>query len=339
MTEIARAAGFGSVRRFNHAFLATYRRPPGALRRGRGPETDADEVVMRLAYRPPYDWDHLRDFLATRAVPGVERVDSRGYARTVATEGGHAVVGVRALAGEHALLLRVRGAAPGALFPLSAAARRMFDLAADPTGIAAAFESDPLLGPLVRRRPGLRIPGAWEPFECVVRAVLGQQVSVAAGRTLAARVVARAGTPVAGGTDGLTHLFPSAAALAGASLEGLGLTGGRIRALHTVARAVVEGRLDLGGTGDEVIAALTALPGFGPWTAQYVALRALGEPDAFPAGDLVLRRAAAPRGEPLTTRALEAKAEAWRPWRGYAVLHLWNAAGPPTRSRPPSARG
>jgi AraC family transcriptional regulator of adaptative response / DNA-3-methyladenine glycosylase II len=339
MTEIALAAGFGSLRRFNHAFQTTYRRAPRELRRRRqASAAEGGEVVLRLAYRPPYDWAHVRDFLATRAVPGVERVDARGYARTVRTDGGHAVVCVRALDGEHALELRVRGAAPAALFQISSAARRTFDLAADPARIALAFEGDPRLGPLVARRPGLRIPGAWDPFECAVRAVLGQQVSVAAGRTLAARLVARAGRAVAGGADGLTHLFPSPAALAAAKLDGLGLPGARVRALQALAAAVESGALDLGASAEEVAARLEALPGFGAWTAQYVALRALGEPDAFPAADLVLRRMAGVDGTPLTTRALEARAEAWRPWRGYAVLHLWRAAGDVVPARPRAAR-
>jgi AraC family transcriptional regulator of adaptative response / DNA-3-methyladenine glycosylase II len=244
----------------------------------------------------------------------------------VASGGAHAIVCARALGGEDALELRVRGASPAALFQLAAAARRTFDLAADPAGIALTFEPDPLLGPLMRHRPGLRIPGAWDPFECAVRAVLGQQASVGAARTQAARLVARVGQPIADGTDGLTHLFPSPAALAGADLLGLGLTTARVAALHTLARAVTAGALDLGSPAEEVIAALAALPGFGAWTAQYVALRALGEPDAFLATDLVLRRIAAAGGPPLTARAIEARAEAWRPWRGYAVLYLWCAA-------------
>jgi AraC family transcriptional regulator of adaptative response / DNA-3-methyladenine glycosylase II len=342
MTEIALAAGFGSVRRFNHAFHTTYGRAPRELRGQRRDESAAggDEVVLRLAYRPPYDWAQVRDFLATRALPGVERVDARGYARTVAApadgrsaDGGHAIVCVRALEHERALELRVWGAAPAALFQLSAAARRTFDLAADPARIALALRGDPLLAPLVDRRPGLRIPGAWDPFECAVRAVLGQQVSVAAGRTLTARVVARVGRPIAGGTDGLTHLFPSPAALAAANLDGLGLTGARARALRALAHAVAEGALDLGAPVEDVTAGLEALPGLGRWTAQYVALRALGEPDAFPAADLVLRCMAGTDGTPLSARALEARAEAWRPWRGYAVLHLWRAASDVVRPR------
>jgi AraC family transcriptional regulator of adaptative response / DNA-3-methyladenine glycosylase II len=236
-------------------------------------------------------------------------------------------VHVRAREGEHALELRVRGAAPAALLPLSSAARRVFDLAADPARIALALRPDPLLAPLVKQRPGRRIPGAWDAFECAVRAVLGQQVSVAAARTLAGRLVARAGRRIEGGGDGLTHVFPTPAALAGADLEGVGLTRARAGALRALAAAVAEGAVDFGAPVEEVTAALAAVPGLGDWTAQYVALRGLGEPDAFPAADLVLRRVAAAAGaDPLTARALESRAEAWRPWRGYAVLHLWRAA-------------
>jgi AraC family transcriptional regulator of adaptative response / DNA-3-methyladenine glycosylase II len=229
----------------------------------------------------------------------------------------------------------VQGAPASALLQLTSDARRVFDLAADPALIAAALRPDPLLGPLVRRHPGLRVPGAWDPFECAVRAVLGQQVSVQAGRTLASRLVVRAGTPLPRPTDGLTHLFPSPAAVAGADLAGLGLTSARSRTLKALAQAVADGRLDLRAPVDEVIAGLVALPGIADWTAQYVALRAYGEPDAFPAADLVLRKAATGTGTPLTARALAARAEAWRPWRGYAVFHLWGAAAasPDRRSR------
>ena len=326
ITDIALAAGFGSVRRFNAAFRQTYRRAPRELRRHRG-RHEGTGVILTLAYRPPYDWIQVRDFLATRAVPGVERVDERGYARTVAVDGGHALITVRPRDGENALELQVRGAPPAALFKLSAAARRMFDVAADPSRIAHAFAPDGLLGPLVKRRPGLRIPGAWDPFECAVRAVLGQQVSVAAARTLAARLVARLGEPIADASDGLTHAFPTPAAIATGNLEGLGITGARTAALQALGRAVVAGEIDFDAPLEAAIAALTSLRGFGAWTAQYVALRSLGEPDAFPAADLVLRRMAASNGTPLTPRALEARAAAWRPWRGYAVMHLWRAAG------------
>jgi AraC family transcriptional regulator of adaptative response / DNA-3-methyladenine glycosylase II len=328
ITQIALAAGFGSCRRFNDAFRDTYRRAPRELRRSgwKGAAArGAQQVVLRLAYRPPYDWTHMRAFLAARAVPGIERVDARGYSRTVACEGGHALIRVTSLPGEDALELRVAGAPPAALLQLSTAARRVFDLAADPQRIGVELAADSLVGPLVRARPGLRIPGAWDPFECAVRAVLGQQVSVAAGRTFAGRLVARAGSVIHGDGSGLTHLFPDPAALAAAALESIGITRSRAATLRALARAVLERRIDFTAAPDEVVAALTALPGIGAWTAQYVALRALGEPDAMPAGDLVLRRLAAPAQRLLSTRELEDRARAWRPWRGYAVMHLWLA--------------
>ncbi|MGH8176979.1 MAG: AlkA N-terminal domain-containing protein [Steroidobacter sp.] len=335
ITQVALAAGFGSLRRFNDTFRKTYQRAPRELRKSRRTrsETSAEEVALKLAFRPPYDWSHVRDFLATRCVPGVERIDARGYARTIACSDGHATVCVQPLDRENALELRVRGAPPADLFQISAAARRVFDLASDPASIAAAFNADALLAPLMRLRPGLRIPGAWDPFECAVRAVLGQQVSVAAARTLAARLVARAGHPIPNGADGLTHLFPSATALAAANLDGLGITGARVAALQTLAQAVMDGRVDFNASAEEFTQALASLRGFGAWTAQYIALRALGEPDAFPTGDLVLRRMAG-NGSPLTIRELEAHAEMWRPWRGYAVMHLWRAAGDPVAVAP-----
>jgi len=212
------------------------------------------------------------------------------------------------------------------LLQLSTVARRVFDLAADPQRIGVELAADPLVGPLLRARPGLRIPGAWDPFECAVRAVLGQQVSVAAGRTFAVRLVQRLGAVIRGGSDGLTHLFPDAATLAAAPLESLGMTRSRQATLRALARAVLERRVDFDAAPEEVVVALTAIPGIGSWTAQYVALRALGEPDAMPTGDLVLRRMAAPGQRLLSARELEERARAWRPWRGYAVMQLWHAA-------------
>jgi len=339
ITQIAMASGFGSLRRFNDAFRATYARAPREMRRQRrnGNAGNAGRAVaLRLSYRPPYAWREILGFLAARAIPDVERLDADGYARTLLLPEGPAVVRVGRLEHEHTLELRVEGAAPPSLFQVSATARRCFDLASDPARIAHGLEGDPLLGALVRRTPGLRIPGVWDPFECAVRAVLGQQVSVAGSRTLAARLVARAGGVVPAGPPGLTRLFPTPAAVAAADLSGLGLTTARAQALRTLAAAVASGRLDLSGPSEDVTAALAALPGIGSWTAQYIALRGLGEPDAFPAEDLVVRRLAGADGKPLATRALLAQAEAWRPWRGYAVLHLWYAAA--ARAARPGSR-
>ena len=341
ITQVALASGFRSSRRFNDAFAKTYQRPPRDLRRGArrdGAGEPGEEIALRLAYRPPYDWSHMLAFLGTRAVPGVERADARGYARTVACDGGHAVICVNALPGEDALELRVRGAPPAALLQMSTTARRVFDLAADPARIRAELAADPLIGPLLRRRPGLRIPGVWDPFECAVRAVLGQQVSVAAGRTFAARLVLHAGVAVRGGADGLTHLFPTPEGVAAASLEGIGLTAARARTLRALARATLDGHVDFGAAPRELAAALTAVPGIGPWTAQYVLLRALGEPDALPSADLVLRQLAASSAELLTGPELEARAQHWQPWRGYAVMHLWASAAAAPRGQARAAR-
>jgi AraC family transcriptional regulator of adaptative response / DNA-3-methyladenine glycosylase II len=325
ITEIALAAGFGSLRRFNSAFQQTYGRAPRDLRRERcdgAGSQGGNEVVLKLAFRPPYDWIQVHNFLAARAVTGVERVDERGYVRTVAVGDSHGIICVRPIEDEDALELRVRGLASGALFQLASGARRVFDLTADPARIILAFRSDPLLAPLVKHHPGLRIPGAWDPFECAVRAVLGQQVSISAGRTLVARLVARAGRPLASSEEGLTHLFPAAADVAAADLVGLGLTGARIRALQALARAVANAKLSFHGPIEEVTTALAALPGIGAWTAQYVAMRALGEPDALPSADLGLLRALALN----SSRELERRAECWRPWRAYAAMHIWSMA-------------
>lgn len=279
-----------------------------------------------VGFRPPYDLDHVLSFLAARAIPGVERAEPAGYARTLGLASGPAVVHVRRAGRRNVLELRATGASSRERVRISADARRVFDLGADSAGIASVLRRDPLLAPLVRRRPGLRIPGAWDPFECAVRALLGQQVTVAAGRTFVTRLVARAGTALPRPIGGLTHVFPSPAAVAAADLSGLGLTSARADALRGLARAVAGERLDLRAPACDVIAGLVALPGIGDWTAQYVALRALGDRDAFPAADLVLRRTAGGGGLPVTARALAQRAEAWRPFRGYAVIHLWSAA-------------
>jgi AraC family transcriptional regulator of adaptative response / DNA-3-methyladenine glycosylase II len=212
------------------------------------------------------------------------------------------------------------------LFQISSTARRMFDLAADPARIAVAFKADDLLTPLVKRRPGLRIPGAWDAFECAVRAVLGEHVEVAAARALAGRLVSRAGEPISEAVEGLTHFFPTPEALATTDLSGLGLAAARVTTLRALASATHEGKIDFNAPVEEILAALTALPGFDAAAAQYVALCALGEPDAFPRSDLIVRRMAGSQRKPLTARELDARMEAWRPWRGYALIHLWHAA-------------
>ncbi|MBS0578834.1 MAG: DNA-3-methyladenine glycosylase 2 family protein [Proteobacteria bacterium] len=294
--------------------------------------------MVRLGFRAPYDWAHILDFLATRAVPGVERADARGYARTVVSARGYGAICVDLPAGTSALVMRLTGAACADRRNLSATARRVFDLSADPARIRSRLTRDSLLGPLVRERPGLRIPGVWEPFECAVRAVLGQQVSVAAGRTFAARLVVRAGTRIPGGVDGLTHAFPTPEQLAAATLEGIGLTATRAATLRALARATLDGTVDFSRPASQLRSALATVPGIGPWTVEYVLLRALGEADALPEADLVLRRMAAPDSTALTGRQLAERSNRWRPWRGYAVMHLWRAARVARPSRQASVR-
>jgi AraC family transcriptional regulator, regulatory protein of adaptative response / DNA-3-methyladenine glycosylase II len=337
ITQIALAAGFGSLRRFNYTFQQTYRRSPRDLRRQRRgglTATGADEVALKLAYRPPYAWQQVRNFLAAHAVPGLERIDERGYARTVRGEHGHAIICVRPLPDDDELELKVRGAAPTMLFQISNMARRMFDLAADPARIALAFSSDEVLASLVRSEPGLRIPGSWDPFECAVRAVLGEQSDPETARMLTHRLVTHFGQPIGDGCDQLTHLFPAPEQLAAADLGGLGISAARSAAVQALARAVQEGSIDFTAGVEEVTSALAALPGLDAWIAQYVALRGLGEPDAFPPGDIILRRAAGHGVRSMTSRELELRADTWRPWRGYALLHLWEAFEHPRRDAP-----
>lgn len=336
ITEVALASGFRSLRRFNAAFLQAYRLAPSALRK-RPRAVSGDALVLRLGYRPPYDFDAMLDFLRTRALPGLERIDASSYARAFATSGQPGWLRVsHAGTGEHALRLELHGATSVQLLGLVAKVRRLFDLDADPGVIHDALAADPTLRPLLARRPGLRLPGAWDGFELAVRAVLGQQVSVAAARTLARRLVQRHGTVLdAPPAEGLELMFPSPAAIADADLDGLGLTGARIATLRAIARALLDERIDFrpDRTLEDFVARWTALPGIGAWTAHYIALRALSHPDAFPADDLILRRATAALDralapsapDTLTARALNARAESWRPWRGYAVMHLWRS--------------
>jgi AraC family transcriptional regulator of adaptative response / DNA-3-methyladenine glycosylase II len=313
MTEVAAASGFTSLRQFNASMRAAYGRPPRQLRRARTRPTD--RIVLRLPYRPPLAWDELLAYLSTRAVPGVESVDDRSYRRTLDIGGAPIVVELEHAA--PAVMLTVAAPSAESLGTIVERARRAFDLDADPAQVALVLGADPILGPLVERRPGLRVPGAWDGFELAVRAVLGQQVSVRGATTLAGRLVARFGTPLAASVDGLTHVFPRPEALVDADVAAIGIPGARAETIRHLARAASTGavRLDATAPFEETRAALVALPGIGPWTAEYVALRVLRDPDAYPAGDLGLRNAG----------ATLARAEAWRPWRGYAAVHLWTA--------------
>jgi AraC family transcriptional regulator of adaptative response / DNA-3-methyladenine glycosylase II len=331
MTEVALSAGFGSVRRFNDAFQRAYGRPPRALRRAAaasGARARPSELRLRLAYRPPFDWEAMIGFLEPRAIAGVERVADGVYRRTIVSGEAAGLLTVRHVPRARSVEVRIDLTDPSALPSIVARVRTMFDLGADPAGVARVLARDPLLAALVRRRPGLRVPGAWDPFETAVRAVVGQQVSVKAAMTIVGRIVSRLGKPVATGEPGLERLFPTPAAIAGDTLDGLGLTRARAATVRRLAAALAEGRLALDSASDAgtIGAQLVAIDGIGPWTAQYIALRGLGDPDAFPAEDLGLRLAAG-GGTRVTTRDLRDRAERWRPWRGYAALHLWHSLG------------
>ncbi|WP_164013522.1 DNA-3-methyladenine glycosylase 2 [Pyxidicoccus trucidator] len=326
ITQVALAAGFGSLRRFNTTFQAAYRMAPRDLRK-RPLKERGEALSLRLGYRPPYDFAAMLDFLRGRALPGVEVVDAASYTRVIGPVETPGWLRVSAWPGdEHALKLELHGVAPARLLDIVNRLRRMFDLDADPQAIAAALSTDARLRPLLKRRPGLRLPSGWDGFEIAVRAIIGQQVSVAAARTVAARLAQRFGQALpAAFAPGLEHLFPTPEALADADLSAIGLTRARAETVRTMARALLDGGVDFKPerTLDDFAARWVALPGIGPWTAQYVAMRALGHPDAFPAEDLVLQRALPNDGSRLTAKVLSAHAEAWRPWRAYAVIHLW----------------
>lgn len=320
LTDIAFAAGFSSVRQFNDVMRAEFGCPPSELRRRErsGQEAVAAGLVLRLVHREPYASAELLGFLAMRAVPGVEDACADSYRRVLQTAHGPAVVAVEPGAGHVTARLRLPDLAD--LGGVVARLRRLLDLDADPAAVDAVLATDPTLAPLVAERPGLRVPGAVDGFELGVRAILGQQVSVAGARTLAGRIVAAYGEPLTEPDDVLERAFPSAEVMAEADLTGLGLTGARIRALRVLAAEVASGRLPLDAGADrlETRSRLLALPGVGPWTAEYIAMRALADPDAWPESDLVLRRRVAARG---------ASPDTWRPWRAYGAVHLWADAG------------
>jgi AraC family transcriptional regulator of adaptative response / DNA-3-methyladenine glycosylase II len=340
MLEIALAAGFGSVRQFNRACQEIFRAPPRALRAKR---RKADRLVadgglpIRLAHRGPLEWEAIAAYFAARAIPGVEHVAGDVYRRTIVVDGDPGVLELFRGDDDH-LVLVVHLPHWEELIHVVARARRIASLDLDLDEPAARLARDPAIGALLRARPGLRTPGTWDPFETGVRAIVGQQVTVAGANTIAGRLVQRHGTPVPGLSQiGLTHAFPPAMTLAGADLEGLGLPRGRQDAVRAFARAVAgdEIRLD-GSVGlEELTASVTSIEGLGPWTGHYVALR-IGEPDAFPATDLGLRRAL---GGGHDARGLATLAEHWRPWRALAATHLWMADGSPRvqEARPAAA--
>lgn len=326
ITEAAFAAGFSSMRRFNDAFRKVFGVAPSTIRRSR-PPVHAATVSLLLRRRPPYDAACVVEFLARRAVAGLERVDHR-YRRVVTFSGGAGIVAVTPR--DDGVRLEVPAALNRSLPDIVARTRLVFDLDADPLAIGAHLSRDAALAPLVAGGPGLVVPGGWDGFETLVRVIVGQQVSVAAARTLLGRIVARYGRPVDVGGERWTA-FPTPRRMARARLERVGLTPARAGAVRAAARRVADGTIDLGRhrSPEETARALYTVDGIGEWTAGMVAMRALGDPDAFPAGDLGLRRAAANVLNISDRRSLVARAERWRPWRAYAAAILWRAAGQP----------
>jgi AraC family transcriptional regulator of adaptative response / DNA-3-methyladenine glycosylase II len=332
MSHIAAAGGFGCVRRFNDAILKTYHRTPTQIRRiaRRKLTLPENEYVFRLGFRPPYNWEGMLAFLAPRATRGVEEVTTDTYRRTISLNGSDGYFEASLDENRLGLVVRIQFGNSRALFLIIERIRRMFDLSADWQAITARLRRDPALARRIEASPGLRVPGSWDGFELAVRAILGQQVTVKGASVLAARLASEFGRPILA-TGGLTHLFPTPQVLADAKLSNVGLTIARAETIRCLARAVCDGRIQF----DRIVAIepflahLCEIPGVGDWTSQYVAMRALGEPDAFPSTDLGLLRALNLRDP----RDLERRAEAWRPWRAYAAMYLWNVADEGKSSR------
>lgn len=334
ITHIAYASGFSSQRRFNDAFVKAYALSPSRFRNSARPMPGPEEpTTLKLHYRPPLAFEHTLQWLGSRLIQGVEAIEEGSYLRLLSgkQDGPQAWFCVRRCPKtEHALQLRAYAVPPQELRALVLGVRRMFDLDAHPELIAQSLGQDPKLGPLIQKNPGIRIPGAWDGFETVLRAIIGQQVSVAAAHTITQRVMQRLAVPLDQPPHpALTQRFDGLSAIKSAELSGLGLTGRRIESIHAVAQALEEGRVsfELGSGIEDWLAAWTALPGIGPWTASYLALRVLGYPDLFPAGDLVLRKAMTHAEDEKTPTPAKVRDRAlpWSPWRSYAAFHLWHS--------------
>ena len=337
MADVAFAAGFASIRQFNETVQAVYAMTPSALRASARPgtATSAGELTLRLAARPPYPAEEVLHFLGAHAVPGLEEWDGTTFSRVLDLPHGPAVVSLSPDAASAGVVARLRLTSLRDLGAAVTRCRRLLDLDADPAAVDATLGADPALAALVAGAPGRRVPGSPDAAETAVRAVLGQQVSVAGARTLTARLLAVAGTPLPEPVGTLTCAFPRADALADADLAAVGLTGARRATVHALTSAVADGAvvLDPGADRDDARRALLAVRGVGPWTAALVALRGLGDPDVWLPGDLALRRSLAALGSCDADAATR-----WRPWRSYAVQHLWAHAVPALFRRPDLVR-
>ncbi len=326
MQAIAAAAGFGSTRRFNDTFRKTYGRTPRELRKGREADVTSSALTVQMPYREPFDWPRMLQFFGLRATPGVERVEDGRYLRSIELGDHHGIVDVRDAKGH--LELTLHGVGTSSLISVVQRLRGVFDLDASANDVGRVLSADPGLCRLLKVNPGVRVPGAWDGFELAVRAILGQQVSVAAATTLSGRIAERYGEKIDVSVDGVDEvpdrLFPKPQKLARARLETLGIIGSRATTIRSVARAVIDASLSFDATQhpDDFRQAFLSIKGIGEWTAEYVAMRALKNPDAFPATDLGLLRAFDPRPKPAQ---LLQRAEAWRPWRAYAALLIWGS--------------
>jgi len=332
LNHIVVAAGYGSTRRFNDTFKRTYGRSPRELRKiGQHDDDLRPEATLsvRLPYRQPFAWAAMLDFFRHRVTPGVETVDGDCYRRTLLVDNRHAVVELRPSVKAGYLMLTLHSVNTPSLFETVQKARDVFDLDAPVAEIASVLSADPLLRPVLKANPGIRVPGAWDGFELTIRAILGQQISVKAATTLAGRIAARYGDPLdhaAAGKKDLLYLFPTAPRLARARFNDIGLVKSRAETLRRVASAVASGDLQFDAAHDpeKFCTKLKLIKGIGDWTAQYVAMRALKNPDAFPASDLGLLKALH-YPDRQTPAELARHAERWRPWRAYAALLLWNS--------------
>jgi len=323
MNQVALAAGFGCVRRFNAGIRDVYRRTPKQIRHLARQKTiePENQYVFRLRFRPPYHWQGMLGFLAARATPGVEAVEAGSYRRSISLNGNHGYFEVSVDENAHALIARIQFGDPRALFFIVERIRAMFDVNADWSSIAMALRGDRELLKRIDAAPGMRVPGCWNGFELAVRAILGQQITVKGATALAGRIARAFGQPFSAGN--LTHIFPTPEVLAEADLSHIGLPKARAATIRALARAVVDGWIRFEGIIDldQFLKDLCQIPGIGSWTAQYVVMRALGEPDAFPSSDLGLLRAL----DLNTAHELDRRAEAWRPWRAYAAMYLWSS--------------
>lgn len=332
ITDIAFASGFNSLRRFNEAISQTYGKTPGALRR-RSPEqsNSTPEISLKLPFSSPYHWESMVDFLAPRTIPGVESVTPHSYQRTVEINGDYGIVQVEPVLDKTYLRATIQFPNLTALAQIVERLRHVFDLDANITEIEAHLQQDSLLSPLIQAKPGVRVLGAWDGFETAVRAILGQQISVAAATRLAGRLVETYGEPLPFiGLDhfsNLSRIFPKPATLAKVNLAELGELGlfkTRAHAITSLAKVLVEqpNFFQTCSPLEEIIQNLCKLPRIGEWTAHYIALRVWREPDAFPASDLGLLKAIYP-GQKLTKIQLLTLAQPWQPWRAYGAMHLW----------------